>query len=58
LRKVGPAAYELKFNHAMRPGYFRGLLTEALEKAGAEGLSVELLAREGAEVTFRLTWRE
>ncbi len=41
---MGPSTYELWFNYALRTGYFRGLLTEALEKAGAQGLSVTLLA--------------
>jgi uncharacterized protein (TIGR02265 family) len=56
LRKVGPTTYELKFNHVVRTGYFRGLLTEALEKVGVQGLSVRLLASNGQEATFGITW--
>jgi uncharacterized protein (TIGR02265 family) len=59
LRKVGPTTYELWFNYALRTGYFRGLLTEALEKAGAQGLSVKLAASTpSGEATFRISWTE
>lgn len=58
LRKVGPTTYELWFNHATSTGYFRGLLTEALDKVGTPGLSVTLASSlEGGEATFRITWK-
>jgi len=59
LHPVGPSSYELWFNHAPHTGFFRGLLTEALEKTGTQGLSVTLVSRgEGGEATFLLTWSE
>lgn len=57
LQKVGPSAYELWFNYAIRTGYFRGLLTEGLERAGARELSVALASRSASgEATFRISW--
>ena len=59
LHKVGPSTYELWFNYALRTGYFRGLLTEALEKAGAQGLSVTLTSsKPSGEATFRISWTQ
>jgi len=59
LRKVGPSTYELWFNYALRTAYFRGLLTEALGRAGARGLSVTLAASTASgEATFRISWTE
>ncbi|MFL5353093.1 DUF2378 family protein [Archangium sp.] len=58
LRKVGPSTYELWFNHALSTGYFRGLLTEALDKVGTPGLSVTLASSASGEATFRITWKE
>ncbi|ATB32286.1 DUF2378 family protein [Melittangium boletus] len=58
LHPVGPSRYELWFNHAPNTGFFRGLLTEALEKTGGtQELSVTLMSREeGGEATFLVTW--
>lgn len=58
LEQVGPATYVLRFNYATRAGYLRGLLTEALEGAGARGLSVNLLSSANDGATFRITWTE
>ncbi|HEX5746984.1 MAG TPA: DUF2378 family protein [Archangium sp.] len=59
LRKVGPSTYELWFNYALRTAYFRGLLTEALERAGAKGILVTLAASgPSGEATFRISWTE
>jgi uncharacterized protein (TIGR02265 family) len=58
LQQVGPGAYELWFNYAARPGYFRGILSAGLEMAGAKGLQVELGSRRGDEASFRITWVE
>ncbi|WP_158501759.1 DUF2378 family protein [Vitiosangium sp. GDMCC 1.1324] len=59
LQKVGPSTYELWFNYAMRTGYFRGLITEALEKTSAKALSVTLVASStGGEATFRISWTD
>ena len=59
LRKVVPSTYELWFNYALRTAYFRGLLSEGLERAGAKGLSVTLAASgPNGEATFRISWTE
>jgi uncharacterized protein (TIGR02265 family) len=59
LRKVGPSTYELWFNYAIRTGYFRGLLTEGLERAGAQALSVTLASSNtSGEATFRISWKD
>lgn len=59
LNKVGPSTYELWFNHATNTGYFRGLLTEALEKVGVKALSVTLASSQSSgEATFRISWKD
>jgi uncharacterized protein (TIGR02265 family) len=59
LRKLAPSLYELWFNHAPHADYYRGLLTESLERAGAQQLSVAILSRGlGGEATFRIAWKE
>jgi uncharacterized protein (TIGR02265 family) len=58
LNQVGPSHYELWFNHARHTNFFRGLLTEALTRAGAQEVSVTLLTQDEAHAaTFRITWR-
>jgi uncharacterized protein (TIGR02265 family) len=59
LKRLGPSAYSLWFNYAARPGYFRGLLTEALDLAGAEQLEVRLVdTTPEHEATFHIQWVE
>ena len=58
LERVAPATYVLRFSHVTRVGYLRGLLTEALEGAGARGLVVNLLSLVEDKATFRITWTE
>jgi uncharacterized protein (TIGR02265 family) len=56
LQRLGPSSYELWFNYAVRTDYFRGLLTEALELAGARQLEVRLVGTQGEEATFHIQW--
>lgn len=59
LHKVAVSHYELWFNHVTHADYYRGLLTEALEKTGAQQLAVTTASREPhGEVTFRILWKE
>jgi len=59
LKRLGPTSYELWFNYAVRTGYFRGLLTEALELAGAEQLEVRLVGTTPEQAaTFLIQWAE
>jgi uncharacterized protein (TIGR02265 family) len=58
LERQGPTAYEVWFNEVARPEQYRGMLTRALELAGARELKVELRERRGLETTYRVTWVE
>ncbi|MBM7117775.1 DUF2378 family protein [Archangium primigenium] len=60
LTPLGPNRYALWFNHATNTGFFRGLLTEALEGIGVRGLSVTLMDSGGQEpgATFLVSWSE
>lgn len=58
LKRLGPTAYEVWFNEVARPEQYRGMLTRALELAGAQALTVELQERRGTETTYRVAWAE
>jgi uncharacterized protein (TIGR02265 family) len=58
LRKLGPANYELWFNYASRPHYFRGMVHAVIESCGAKQVEVKLVAgAAGSEVTLQVTWQ-
>jgi uncharacterized protein (TIGR02265 family) len=57
LQRLGTASYELWFNFASRPNYFRGVVYETLAQSGVKGLDVNISATQDDEVTYRVSWR-
>jgi uncharacterized protein (TIGR02265 family) len=58
LRQLGPTRYELWFNFALRPGYYRGIVYATLELSGAKQPAVQPQASSESEgVTFLVTWQ-
>jgi uncharacterized protein (TIGR02265 family) len=41
-----------------QPGYYQGILEACLEMAGARGIRVELIAREGSGASFLVQWED
>lgn len=58
LERQGPSSYEVWFNEVARPEQYRGMLTRALELAGARELKVQLKERRGLETVYRVAWAE
>lgn len=57
LRELGDGEYELWVNQVTIPGWYRGLITAGLERAGAREVTVELLTQADAAGTFRIKWK-
>jgi uncharacterized protein (TIGR02265 family) len=57
LQRLGPASYELWFNFVSRPHYYRGIVHQTLEFGAVKGLEVKLVARQGDEATFHVSWQ-
>ncbi len=58
LRQLGPTRYELWFNFALRPGYYRGIVQASLELSGARQPEVKPhTSSQGEGVTFLVSWQ-
>jgi len=57
LKRLGPTHYELWFNFTTRPGYFRGMVHGAVGLCGVEQIEVKLVATQGHEVTYHVSWK-
>jgi uncharacterized protein (TIGR02265 family) len=50
---------EVWINEVMdQPGYYQGILEACLEMAGAHGIRVEMIAREGSGASFLVQWKD
>jgi uncharacterized protein (TIGR02265 family) len=58
LHPLGPTQYELWFNFALRPGYYRGVVYATLELSGAKQPEVKPHASQELDgVTFLVSWQ-
>jgi len=57
LRERGDGQYELWVNQVTLPGWYRGILTAGLERAGAKDVTVELERHADDAGTFRVSWK-
>lgn len=54
--ELGPCDCEVWFNRIIEPHYYRGLLTEALSRAGSDQYEVLLQSHDAGGAVFRLRW--
>lgn len=52
----GEREYELWVNEVRLPGWYLGILSRGLELAGAKGVKVGLISRQGTDGTFHVSW--
>lgn len=57
LRELGNGEYELWVNQVTLPGWYRGIITAGLERAGARDVTVDLFTQTDSAGTFRIRWK-
>jgi len=57
LRELGDGEYELWVNQVSLPGFYRGIITAGLERAGAKDVTVDLATHADTAATFRIRWK-